>query len=139
MAFGKLIVGIVIPLWDSIASRLPLPGDIFEPPQSNRVINTGWAPALLLGTAMVARGEIGLLIIQIGLNETPFLSREAFVIAVWGIVLTTAIGLVMVGFLLRKAGALIAEDPRWGVQVRSQRHLDSLEAADPTESSDKNS
>jgi hypothetical protein len=41
---------------------------------------------------MVARGKISL--------------RKAFVIAVWGFILNTIIGPVMVGVLPRKAGAL---------------------------------
>lgn len=34
---------------------------------------------------MVARGEIGLLIIQIALTETPYLGQKAFVIGLWAI------------------------------------------------------
>lgn len=66
--------------------------------------------------AMVARGEIGLLIIQIGLNQTTFLSEEAFLVAIWAIVLNTIIGPVLVGLLLKRADQAIANDPRWGIQ-----------------------
>lgn len=118
MVFSKLIVGLTVPVWDLItvnagtkaeAEKICVGGH-------RRVIASSWAPATLLGTAMVARGEIGLLIIQIGLNETPYLSQKAFVIAVWAIVLNTIIGPVSVGFLIKRIGMTIAKDPRWGTQ-----------------------
>lgn len=68
---------------------------------------------------MVARGEIGLLIIQLGLNDTPYLSEEAFLVAIWGIVLNTVIGPMAVGLLLRNFDRTIADNPRWGLQVYS--------------------
>lgn len=68
---------------------------------------------------MVARGEIGLLIIQLGLNDTSYLSEEAFLVAIWGIVLNTVIGPMAVGLLLRKFDRAIADNPRWGLQVHS--------------------
>lgn len=87
-------------------------------PSSNReLMARNWAPATLLGMAMVARGEIGLLIIQLGLNDTSFLSEEAFLVAIWAIVLNTIVGPVSVGLLLRRLDETIAEDPRWGIQV----------------------
>lgn len=85
----------------------------------SRLLTTHWAPATLLGMAMVARGEIGLLINQLGLNDTSFLSEEAFLVAVWAIVLNTIIGPVSVGLLLAKFDKMIAEDPRWGMQMRA--------------------
>jgi hypothetical protein len=65
---------------------------------------------------MVARGEIGLLIVQIGLNETPFLSEEAFVTATWATVLSTIIGPVVVGLLLKRHKYAISDDLQWGMQ-----------------------
>ncbi|KAK4163348.1 Hsp70 ATPase ssc1 [Cladorrhinum sp. PSN259] len=118
MAFGKVIVGAVVPVWDLISvKRRRLDG---SQAAKKSVLLSSWAPATLLGTAMVARGEIGLLIIQIGLNETPFLSKKAFVIGVWAIILNTVIGPVSVGFLLKKIGPQILTDKRWGVQVKRQ-------------------
>jgi hypothetical protein len=52
------------------------------------------------------------------LNETPFLTQEAFVVGVWAIVLNTIIGPVLVGLLLKRVGPDIAADPRWGVQAK---------------------
>lgn len=66
--------------------------------------------------AMVARGEIGLLIIQLGLNDTSFLSEEAFLVSIWAIVLNTILGPLSVGLLLNRSEETIAKDPRWGLQ-----------------------
>ncbi|KAK0641906.1 Cation/H+ exchanger [Cercophora newfieldiana] len=113
MMCGKLVVGICIPAWDLITSGQSM-HSIDKPTVAK------WAPATLLGTAMVARGEIGLLIIQIGLNETPYLTEKAFIIGIWAIVLNTIIGPISIGIFLRKFGARIANDPRWGTQGKNQ-------------------
>ncbi|CAP79057.1 Pc06g00640 [Penicillium rubens Wisconsin 54-1255] len=74
-----------------------------------------WLAATLLGSAMVARGEIGLLIIEIGHNETPYVSDAGFYTGVWAILLNTIIGPVTVGLLVRFfAHELKGGD--WGVQ-----------------------
>ena len=121
MLCGKVIVGACVPLWDLATGGLSREaGPLAEEKHGGmgRKERVAWAPAALLGTAMVARGEIGLLIIQIGLNETPYLSQKAFVIGVWAIVLNTIIGPVSVGILLKRVGKAIADDKRWGTQVR---------------------
>lgn len=64
---------------------------------------------------MVARGEIGLLIIEIGHNETPYVSDEGFITGVWAILLNTIIGPVTVGLLVRFYAQEI-EGGEWGVQ-----------------------
>ncbi len=121
MAVGKLVVGVTVPAWDFISSRTRRNSRFGRTPAAK----TGnWAPAMLLGAAMVARGEIGLLIIQIGLNETPFLTRKAFVIGVWAIVLNTIIGPVLVGLMISRLGARIATDARWGVQPKQGSETD---------------
>ncbi|GAB1318440.1 Cation/H+ exchanger domain-containing protein [Madurella fahalii] len=125
MALSKLVVGIVVPAWDLIASwRKQSTSE-----KARRAALRGWAPATLLGAAMVARGEIGLLIIQIGLNGTPFLTRKGFAIGVWAIVLNTIIGPVMVGILLKRVGTRIADDTQWGVQGKGDSDLDCPAAA----------
>ncbi|KAK4183966.1 putative Na(+)/H(+) antiporter [Podospora australis] len=118
MVFSKLIVGIVVPIWDIIHLKFQKPSS--EKATIRQVMAAGWAPATLLGMAMVARGEIGLLIIQIGLNETPYLTKEAFLIGVWAIVLNTIIGPVSVGVLLKRVGTRIANDKEWGIQIKRQ-------------------
>lgn len=57
-----------------------------------------------------------MLIIQVGLNETPFLSEPAFVTAAWAIILNTVIGPVSVGLLLGRQRLAIYNDETWGVQ-----------------------
>lgn len=64
---------------------------------------------------MVARGEIGLLIIEIGYNSTPYVSQEGFITGVWAILLNTIIGPVTVGVMVRFFGKHIGEG-KWGVQ-----------------------
>ena len=71
-------------------------------------------PALLLGLAMVARGEIGLLIIEIGFNNTDYVSEDGFLTAIWAILLNTIIGPVGVGVLVKLVGAKLARGS-WGV------------------------
>ncbi|KAK3904490.1 Cation/H+ exchanger [Staphylotrichum tortipilum] len=128
MVLAKLVVGLVVPAWDFLSSRLRR-----TPGEGPRTLAASWAPATLLGAAMVARGEIGLLIIQIGLSETPFLTQKAFVIGVWAIVLNTIIGPVLVGVLLKRVGADIASDPRWGVQAKQGSETDGEGVAEPTD------
>ena len=79
-------------------------------------LKRSWKPAVFLGMAMVARGEIGLLIIQVGLNETPYLSEAAFVTAAWAIILNTIIGPMSVGLLLGRQRLAVYNDENWGVQ-----------------------
>lgn len=74
--------------------------------------------ALLLGSAMVARGEIGLLIIEIGYNSTEYVSEEGFITGVWAILLNTIIGPVTVGLLVKFYGKRI-EEGEWGLQKDS--------------------
>lgn len=77
-----------------------------------------WQSALLLGSAMVARGEIGLLIIEIGYNNTSYVSEDGFITGVWAILLNTIIGPVTVGILVKVYGHIIGEG-EWGVQKSS--------------------
>lgn len=77
--------------------------------------NRTWLAASLLGSAMVARGEIGLLIIEIGHNETPYVSQEGFITGVWAILLNTIIGPIVVGVLVRLFGKQLGEG-EWGLQ-----------------------
>jgi hypothetical protein len=97
MLVGKFIVGIWIPIGSVIehhpktAEQAPqqqsLP-DITHPlekvtslvcPSSrSAALQSSFSPALLLGMAMVARREIGLLIIEIGYNNTSYVSSDGF-------------------------------------------------------------
>lgn len=115
MAVGKAVVGFSVPIWD-LTSRTSPSEQKLGP--RGQILSGTWASATLLGTAMMARGEVGLLIIQLGLNTTTALSEEAFLVAIWGIVLNTILGPVSVVFLLKRRESAIVGDPRWGIQEK---------------------
>ena len=83
-------------------------------------------PAAMLGSAMVARGEIGLLIVEIGYNQTPYVSSEGLEVAVWAILLNTIIGPVVVGLIIRFRGGEIGRG-HWGVQRSAQSEMAGVE------------
>ncbi|PWN87583.1 Sodium/hydrogen exchanger, partial [Acaromyces ingoldii] len=59
-----------------------------------------WPAALFVGSALVARGEIGFLIVNLA-YQGGLLSSEAFLVATWAITLNTIVGPACVGILLR--------------------------------------
>lgn len=83
-----------------------------------------WISGLLLGSAMVARGEIGLLIIEIGYNETQYVSEDGFITGVWAILLNTIIGPICVGLLVKFYGEPIGKS-MWGLQREEGQLLGS--------------
>ncbi|KAK3078975.1 hypothetical protein LTS18_006069, partial [Coniosporium uncinatum] len=111
MIFAKIVVGIWVPIWHWLSSRKSKDGS----DASSGSMSTTLAPAALLGSAMVARGEIGLLIVQIGYNETQYVSEAGFLTAIWAILLNTIIGPVMVGLIVKFKGAAIGKGA-WGLQ-----------------------
>ncbi|KAJ5826635.1 Cation/H+ exchanger [Penicillium robsamsonii] len=138
MAFAKCIVGIWVPIWQLAGSKShkersheqqkrrgerknennSTSNDGQSTQEKGTRWNRAWLAAALLGSAMVARGEIGLLIIEIGHNETPYVSDEGFITGVWAILLNTIIGPVIVGLLVRFYAQKI-EEGEWGVQDNS--------------------
>lgn len=76
---------------------------------------------------MVARGEIGLLIIEVGYNETSYVSQDGFITAVWAILLNTIIGPVIVGNLVKYRGKKIGEG-EWGLQKQREPLIPSPRA-----------
>lgn len=76
-----------------------------------------WLSALFLGSAMVARGEIGLLIIEVGYNQTSYVSEEGFITGIWAILLNTIIGPITVGLLSKFHSDKIANG-KWGLEVQ---------------------
>ncbi|KKF95728.1 hypothetical protein CFO_g1937 [Ceratocystis platani] len=107
MLLSKVSISLVIPLYD-IINRRPLPATSY-------FLRRIWQPSLIMGFGMVARGEIGLLTIMIGHNHTDFLTREAFIVGIWAIILNTMIGPFFVGLIMRRFGSSLARDPRWGL------------------------
>ncbi|KAI1533491.1 KefB Kef-type K+ transport systems membrane component [Pyrenophora tritici-repentis] len=132
MLAGKAIVGLWIPLWatiqhdpkkaresqqDSVAENgQPLEKVHSSPysPTRKAALQSATSPAILLGMAMVARGEIGLLIVEIGYNNTPYVTSEGFLTAIWAILLNTIIGPVCVGLVIKYKGEKIGKGP-WGL------------------------
>lgn len=120
MVFSKLIVGIWIPIWDLLsrpkdAHLSRSASSISDPPTTSRSWTASLPAALLLGCAMVARGEIGLLIVQIGYNNTSYVSESGFLTAIWAILLNTLVGPIAVGLLVKMKGTEIGRGP-WGIQ-----------------------
>lgn len=113
MLFAKLIVGVWIPLWGLLA------GSRQAGTSSGSVIKQALSPGALLGAAMVARGEIGLLIVQIGYNETSYVSSAGLNVAIWAILLNTIVGPIVVGLLIKFKGDDLGRGP-WGTQSSSE-------------------
>ncbi|OJT10342.1 hypothetical protein TRAPUB_13147 [Trametes pubescens] len=69
--------------------------------------------AVFMGVAMVARGEIGLLIAQLARGDsssggTPgLLGEEPFLLCIWAILLCTLVGPISLGFIVRRWGARV--------------------------------
>ncbi|WWD00993.1 hypothetical protein V866_007931 [Kwoniella sp. B9012] len=100
MCIGKLACGLWLIFW----------------PKSKKTTNaisgsgSSWKGAAFLGCAMVARGEIGLLISQIAYNTPkPLLTEDEFLIVNWGIILCTIVGPLSVGWIVRRSGKEIMD------------------------------
>ncbi|KAK6220776.1 hypothetical protein LQW54_001968 [Pestalotiopsis sp. IQ-011] len=129
MFVSKAAVGLVIPMRDLIPSpacalkgrpepghgTCPLPINDAEGATLPQKRRTSWSSAMLLSMAMVARGEIGLLIVEIGYNNTSYVSEAAFLTAIWAILLNTIIGPIAVGQLVKRRRKEIAEST-WGLE-----------------------
>lgn len=133
MLICKAIVGFWIPAWSAMqhdpkkgadspqedpseANGQPLEKTLSSPysPSRSAAVKSSLSPAILLGMAMVARGEIGLLIVEIGYNNTSYVSSDGFITAIWAILLNTIIGPVCVGLLIKYRGDAIGKGP-WGL------------------------
>ncbi|KAI4653582.1 hypothetical protein J4E93_001348 [Alternaria ventricosa] len=133
MLVGKALVGVWIPIWGAAThdpkkaqeaeneASAAQNGNTLEKvtsspysPTRKAAVQSAVSPMLLLGMAMVARGEIGLLIVEIGYNNTPYVSAEGFITAIWAILLNTIIGPVCVGLAVKYRGAKIGKGP-WGL------------------------
>lgn len=133
MLVGKFVVGLWIPSWavlthnpkkaEELRRQESSPGNgapLEKTTSSAHSVSRGAAlrssvsPALLLGSAMVARGEIGLLIVEIGYNNTSYVSSDGFITAIWAILLNTIIGPMCVGLLVKFKGNKIGKGS-WGL------------------------
>ena len=89
---------------NSTGSASPAHGE-----QSSRTSQFSYAPAIFIGIAMIARGEIGLLIAQVARGGSDdmsggqsLLGEEAFLVCVWAILLCTLVGPIGVGIIVRR-------------------------------------
>ena len=133
MLVSKFIVGLWVPIWSVVkhdqkkadeelqqhsaaGGGYPLEKTLSSPnsPSRKAALKSSISPALLLGMAMVARGEIGLLIVEIGYNNTPYVSSDGFITAIWAILLNTIIGPIFVGVLIKMKGDDVGRGP-WGL------------------------
>jgi Kef-type K+ transport system membrane component KefB len=131
MMIGKVACGLVIPIW-SVCFHYYSPQDHGNRKKTFSKDNL-W-PSVMLGSAMVARGEIGLLIVQIGFNKTNLLSRDAFVTGVWAILLNTTVGPIAVGLVVKYRGSEIMGGV-WGDSSVHDITRASTESALPTAAS----
>lgn len=97
MVLSKLLVGAWLPLIDLLSTKEKITTNTSQ----SRLARIAWPPAIILGLAMVARGEIGLLIIQLAYNQSGIVSEEGFITAIWAILLNTIVGPMAVGFYIK--------------------------------------
>ncbi|KAK5086733.1 hypothetical protein LTS08_007146 [Lithohypha guttulata] len=125
MLVGKLLVGTWVLAWQFFSTpkddekQLITSNSRSGEKNSDSRMSGSLEPALLLGFAMVARGEIGLLIVQIGYNDTSYVSEAGFLTAIWAILLNTIIGPVVVGLLVKYFGKRISKGA-WGLVENNQ-------------------
>lgn len=89
-------------------SHHPVPATPHPQPRASHI-----PPALFLGLALVARGEIGLLISQLAYSEAGLLGNDAFLVTTWAIVICTVVGPVGVGLLVSRLGVKGFVRGRW--------------------------
>jgi Kef-type K+ transport system membrane component KefB len=130
MLFAKFIVGAWIPFWSIVqhdpkkaneidseernvedAQPLEKTTSSLYSPSRNAALKSSLSPGLLLGMAMVARGDIGLLIVEIGYNNTSYVSSEGFITAIWAILLNNIVGPIFVGLWIKRQGVAIGKGP----------------------------
>lgn len=90
------------------SSHQPVPPSLPPSPNYSHI-----PPALFLGFALVARGEIGLLISQLAHSEAGLLGSDAFLVTTWAIVLCTVVGPISVGLLVKRLGVDGVVRGRW--------------------------
>ncbi|CCO30004.1 hypothetical protein BN14_04028 [Rhizoctonia solani AG-1 IB] len=107
MVVAKVLAGAWLPLWSTLEHWLR--------PHSQTRSTPSWPAGLFVGFALVTRGEIGLLILNIAQAE-GLVSEEAFGVGIWAVVLSTLLGPIGVGRLLqtRMAGWIVGGP--WGVR-----------------------
>ncbi|KAI0643587.1 Sodium/hydrogen exchanger [Trametes meyenii] len=124
MLLAKLAVGLPILLHgpfinEQIPARVstsltcvPAYEDQSSPAVTRPTFSVSTPAAVFMGVAMVARGEIGLLIAQLARGneasgEPGLLSTEPFLLCIWAILLCTLVGPVSLGYIVKRWGAKV--------------------------------
>ncbi|CAE6422006.1 unnamed protein product [Rhizoctonia solani] len=109
MVVAKILAGGWLPIWAILERRFYLRGSV-------RSATPSWPAGLFVGLALVTRGEIGLLILNIAQAEGT-VSEEAFSVGIWAVILSTLLGPIGVGRLLQtRVGSNVVEGA-WGVRA----------------------
>ncbi|SGY84005.1 BQ5605_C009g05669 [Microbotryum silenes-dioicae] len=101
----------------------PPPSRKSSSPQITSLLHDTLPAAAFLGVGLIARGEIGVLILQSAINSSfssgsaKMLGEEAYLVAVWAVGLCTIGGPVGMGWVCRRFGARLVEGP-WGAGGR---------------------
>ncbi|KAJ1301187.1 hypothetical protein OPQ81_003598 [Rhizoctonia solani] len=109
MVAGKILPGAWLPVWAAVERRV-------RPRSSTRSVTPSWPAGLFVGLALVTRGEIGLLILNIAEAE-GLVGKEAFAVGIWAVVLSTLIGPIGVGRLLQTRVASWVIGGTWGLRA----------------------
>ena len=104
MAAAKLAVGLPVLLWGLWSRR------VGSASSSRERLKESLFPAIFMGVAMVTRGEIGLLIAQIGRGSSTssgdgsegLLGDEAFLVCIWAIMLCTLCSPIALGYIVNR-------------------------------------
>jgi hypothetical protein len=116
MIIAKLAAGVCILIWDMYTPPRSNPPEVgivhaLRPSMPDR---ESVSAAALLGFALVARGEIGVLIATVATSPpSEVLGNDAYINAIWAILMCTIIGPLAVGWIVRREGERIV-DGRWG-------------------------
>jgi Kef-type K+ transport system membrane component KefB len=104
MLVAKVAAGEWLPLWTTIEQRL-----------KKTTTAPSWPAGLFVGLALVTRGEIGLLILNLAQSE-GLVSEEAFGVGIWAVVLNTLLGPIGVGRLLQTRAVHWVVGGPWGIR-----------------------
>ncbi|KIP03344.1 hypothetical protein PHLGIDRAFT_244399 [Phlebiopsis gigantea 11061_1 CR5-6] len=114
MGIAKLCVGVPILLCGTLTKPPQVPSSSL----TTRARNSTY-PALFMGVAMIARGEIGLLIAQLARTQSSsssdrgLLGDEVFLVCIWAILLCTLLSPISLGIIVRRLGHKITQGI-WG-------------------------
>ncbi|KAF8754746.1 Sodium/hydrogen exchanger family [Rhizoctonia solani] len=108
MVVAKVLAGAWLPLWATFEHLVH--------PHSQAHSTPSWPAGLFVGFALVTRGEIGLLILNIAQAE-GLVGEEAFGVGIWAVVLSTLLGPIGVGRLLQTRMANWIIGGPWGIHT----------------------